>query len=191
MFWWLFTASLPLRGNSEGHVVQSEPAEHLMGLWCCTAECVLFNSIKMLLASRDIVNLPNKETPLPRCWSGIRTATSSASTWFTASPAAHPLCWPEELPAMKSSGGAWGGCELLGPLPLLPSAWAAANWALQPGSAPALPWHPLRREGWLQSEWLAQFAGRDHSRGVEKHPSPCAPRCWQQSREFRGASQGE
>lgn len=92
MFWWLFTASLPLRGNSEGHVVQSEPAEHLMGLWCCTAECVLFNSIKMLLASRDIVNLPNKETPLPRCWSGIRTGNIFSFNLIYSEPSLHILC---------------------------------------------------------------------------------------------------
>lgn len=114
MFWWLFTASLPLRGSSEGHAVQSEPAEHLMGLWCCTAECVLFNLIKMLFASRDIVNLPNKkDTPLPK-------ATSSASTRLTHSTTCTSSALPRELPAVKGSGRAWGGCEPFGASPSAP-----------------------------------------------------------------------
>lgn len=60
-----------LRGNSEGSAGQFEPAENLTRCWCSTVEFtkqyVLLSFKKMLIASGDIVNLPNKkETTLPK-----------------------------------------------------------------------------------------------------------------------------
>lgn len=134
MFWWLVTASLPLRGNSEGHVVQSEAAEHLMRLWCCIAECVLFNLIKMLIASSDIVKLPNKkESPLPKWGSDIRTGNIFGFNVIYPQHNLQTLCAGlKSHPAMESSGRDWGRCEHFGVSPhCSPMPGQQQSWALQ------------------------------------------------------------
>lgn len=187
MFWCLVTASLPLRGNSEGHVAQSEPAEPLMRLWSSIAECVLFNLIKTPIAGSDIVNLPSKkEAPLPTWWSGIKTGNIFGFSVIYSQHSLKSLCWGAE-PAVRSSGRDWGRWEPFGASSLLPSA-----WALQPGlcSSSALAG---TQEGGLAPKQTHQcnLLAAITTEVLEKYPSPWAPGCWQQGREFRGASQGK
>lgn len=177
MFWWLVTASFPLRGNSEGHVVQSEPAEHLMRLWCCIAECVLFNLIKMLIASSDTVNPPNKEeTALPKGWSDIRTGNTFGFNTIYSAQFANPLCWYKELPSNEEL---WERLREVwafqGLSPLLPNAWAAAKLGtaeprLCPSSALAGTQCPTGGRAGSRAEALVQFAGSFLNWGVEKYP---------------------
>lgn len=172
MFWWLVTASLPLRGNTEGHVVQSEPAEHLMRWWCSTAECVLFNLIKMLIASSDIVNLPNKkETPLSKWWSDIRTGNIFGFNVIYSQHNLHILCaGMKSHQVMKSSGRDWGRCEPFGAWPhCSPMPGQQQSRALQSSALAGTQCHTGGRAG-SKANTLAQCAGSYCNWGVGKIP---------------------
>lgn len=151
----------------------------------------------MLIASSDTVNLPNKrESPLPKWGSDIRTGNFFGFSVIYSRHNLQILCAGlKSHPAMESSGRDWGRCEHFGVSPhCSPMPGQQQSWALQPGlcssSTLAGTSGQTGRAG-SKANALAQFAGSNHNWGAEKHPSPCAPGCWQQSREFRGASQGE
>lgn len=106
----------------------------------------------------------------------LKQAASSASTWFTHSTACKSSVLAQQWRALRDTEV---GVSL----------WGSPHCSPVPGTAARLcsssvlagtQCHTGGRAG-SKANALAQFAGSYPSRGVEKHPSPCAPGWSQQT----------